>query len=693
MSTYQSLYTANSQNIVTLFETPLITYTDIGGYKYTKTDNLGNLPTLECLFLDNAWLCEWGVLAQYNPQPHPSVDLQRDKPGLFQTLNQQFWGSLPGDPFAKVVYVVGHVGIGKTTALQHYFIEYCRNMHPEEYDRKCPVYIDLMFEDQKDIRRQVFASLRNAITAWYNCSQDRSLLRKAFDGQRQKSSYTTDYEHLFLKVNSDMVSEESWEKMSFEERDTQTRHLLNRITSDEDWWWMFSRYFEARPKECLRRDDLEYLVLIVDNVDQAGYNALEEAIRVIRRILRESKRIWRVYVSVWESLFYHMVSNPDPHLMGNVVYLKDPDVPAVLAARAKQFQNQTWTGGVDTDHNGCVYHSTGAVAHFIYQTTALALLRSARPHITGAYSGRRPWYASLAGGTLRMALGLTALAMQASSLEILIKRELRENDYHHDLDYVRRFVLLRRCVRIAIGIRRYPLVDSLLCGSDGYYSNNHRYIPNVVHLSDDLKDSINIVLGPNLCDAIAKLEKRTTSPGQMVMTRAALCEEMLMRGFDEAEVRKAYNLFIEKRVLQTCHPDKSLFVALPGRAVALRDIISDPAYLDNVAQIQWQGFNPVRTVSTNNSEFLKRSHNTLDFIEMVGVHERKSNVSSEYDGAHIPIVRVMNNAMRDRISALKRGWLKGKWLREITPDDWIGIEARIEAIEAASHLSYHLDIE
>lgn len=676
---FETLYAANAQNIVTLFETPLITYKENVGYQYTLTESIGQHDSLACVFVENAWECAWETLALYNIQPHPTILPGKHNLSLFTTLNQQFWDHTRNEQLSSVVYVIGHVGVGKTTALQHYFISFCRNFHPETYDRKCPVYIDLFEVDVSDIKRTIYACIRNAVTAWYKGAAHPSLLRKAHTDNRSRVSYLKNRSHLFLRANSE-YADETLDSMSSEERDGHTMALLERVTDDQHWWSMFARYFNLCPQNDSSTGDLDYLVIVVDNVDQKGYSALDEALKVIRQILKQTKRIWRVYISAWESLFEHLKANPDPHLRGDVVHIKDAKVFAVLAARTDKLKMQTWRGCKDKGRDGEERVEDGIVAHLIYQTTALALLRSIPRHNIYPNWDRRPWYAALAGGTLRMALGLTASAMQAPSIEILVRREVRERDYHHDVKDITSFVFLLRCARIAKDIRRYALVDSLLCGSSGEFSNNHRYIPNVIHLGDELKDTINPVLGVNLCDAVVYLQRRSSSPTGAVMSLKALREEMISRRFANHEVILAYDVFMAKRILQPCSGDASLFVAMPDRALALRDIVWDSAFLDNVSQIQFRSFKPYKTVSTENGMFFMRVLNTLNFIEYFDEIEDGTGVLSKVNGNEVYISKLMLDSFDKRMRALKTGWVRGKWLKEVSSAEWASIIDRIESL-------------
>src|SRR5258707_1733150 len=104
------------------------------------------------------------------------------------------------------------------------------------------------------------------------------------------------------------------------------RGVLERLTNEE-WVGLALQYLEVMINLEPESFPLRYLVLIIDNVDQGGYEVLKQAITTIVNWTDDNSVFWRVFVPVWPTIYERLYRDlnplPEHHLM--TVHMAEPE--------------------------------------------------------------------------------------------------------------------------------------------------------------------------------------------------------------------------------------------------------------------------------------------------------------------------------------------------------------------------------
>jgi hypothetical protein len=170
-------------------------------------------------------------------------------------LNELFWRE-EGPP---VLCVLGSVGTGKSTLVEYYLRCYCPKQRPDDFRKKLIVWVNARGFDPSTAREQFFNAVKSAI-------------EEAFE--RKGRSF---------KLHQPTANVYDWVMTALKE--------ISRSSSDPE-------------------AGFEYVVLVVDNLEQTHVNAQEKILRVIEDWRSTVQiKLWRIILPLWKSTYKSLKGN------------------------------------------------------------------------------------------------------------------------------------------------------------------------------------------------------------------------------------------------------------------------------------------------------------------------------------------------------------------------------------------------
>lgn len=170
-------------------------------------------------------------------------------------LNDLFWQE-QGPP---VLCVLGSVGTGKSTLVEYYLRCYCPSRRPDDYRRKLVVWVNARGFDQLSAREQFFNAVKSGI-------------EEAF------------------------------------ERHGRAFRLAQPTANVYDWVMTALKEISRSAKQS--ESGFEYVVLVVDNLEQAHVNAQEKILRVVEEWRNTVQiKLWRIILPLWKSTYKSLKGN------------------------------------------------------------------------------------------------------------------------------------------------------------------------------------------------------------------------------------------------------------------------------------------------------------------------------------------------------------------------------------------------
>lgn len=273
-------------------------------------------------------------------------DPPSDKFQYEEHLDRIFWDS---DWHDTLVFIEGHIGAGKSTLCSYYLRCHCASKHKDVFDQKIMFHIDARGVTSVEKFDKLF-----------------------FQRMREQIAYR--FKSLGLNIltidNYGMWdSHFDWDSKHHENaRDAGTRinqyraKLVNTKLvgiTDEDWVTLALKYISRRIEDAKSSGErlpfpYRYIVISIDNVDQAPFEVHERAITLMRQWLGQSSglALWQVYIPLWPQTLDVVLDRVDPLPKHTIVELGPLQSDTHLQRRAQSAKTRicnTGTGVSWTD--------------------------------------------------------------------------------------------------------------------------------------------------------------------------------------------------------------------------------------------------------------------------------------------------------------------------------------------------------
>lgn len=525
--------------------------------------------------------------------------VENGKP-LEKQLYQCFWDK-PAYP-NPIVFLVGNVGCGKSTALKHFFVKTCPehpDTPPEEFLRKCVIYIDLCDKPHRELKAFLYAQLRDGINSFLRRKPATCLLSplpgSACQQKLNPVDILSDDNFLFLqpKISLDTPT---FANFSFQQK-CEYAQAFAANCKDEEWVDLALKYLTAKRQKGLSPDfPLKYLVLILDNVDQAGYEVLRECIVTIRTWLSLDQPFWKIFIPVWPSIWAKLFRDFNPLPPYHVLPVTMVEPKALIETRSGRLVDKLKPLAVEIDikngsSEGKIKLTFSDVTHYF---------RDGFPEASRKTEFYRT-LTNLAGNSTSRLLEFWRGALASPSLQNFFCRPCDAK---------------RAPTYKEVGV--YGWCDALITGAYRCHNRHMSRIPNIFYLNDTVSTFHECLVGYHVLHTI----------NSRCLTHASDIIQLLMPfGHSETLLRKTLDCFERYEVFQWIGDNKEAFVLFPGRDVACLQLIEMEAYVDNIAMTtpcEETFLNEMtQTVASDNSQFVQRVKTTLAFLRQIRCDERR----------------------------------------------------------------------
>ena len=446
-------------------------------------------------------------------------------------LDDLFWNGAHED---RKIYVLGDVGCGKSTLIDYYLRCYCpsRGTRTAEFDKKLILHFDALG------------------------TQD-----------------ATQYSHNFFLLAQSIIRSRCVERHF--DIDGAVRHSPNKHRNIREWVWV------ALEELSRGQAPFQYIVLVIDNLDQCPVEVQSRAIRDVKTWLdAPSIRLWRVIIPLWPSTLTRLRNRGfDP--LGNIRSFRIGSVPAsnLITARLTAIQQE-----LAKPTTNAMPAQAGQYISELHEIANERLLQ----RIT-----------MLSNGDLRRKLSMWE-AFLSGEVAYSIWRQQQTATTRRSYDY--------------------ELLDGLLRGMHDVFQSEQMRIANIFEMGKASKTSRDLLLGLH---ALTLLDHG-------VCTRSTFAGNLLRLGYDEDAISAVeqklmlFNVYHETPAIQA--GGLGVEYEVHGQVVqAYLTMCVEPAYLDNVALVT-----PVdpalhkrmrKTRGDHAEDFVHRVETTLAFIEFVRDNE------------------------------------------------------------------------
>ena len=503
-----------------------------------------------------------------------------------QLLDALFWTM----HYKPTVFLVGDVGIGKSTLVDFYLRSYCPDRRSDDWKELLIVDIDFRnVSTLEDFDSVFYREFRIAIIRSFRMNRSGFDLISADNYAMWNARFDWESEH-------HKKAQEASHKSLLEYR-AELVGIALAVIDDKTWVDYALRFISER---LASRDTpsntmpFKFVVLCLDNLDQSPLVVQAHAIAIVRRWLDRTfpVRIWQVYVPLRPesfSLIEHTVEPFPPH---HVVHVGRPDIAKLLRARMRSAARL-----IASEEEGNI-EQTAEREEAVPKLTK----ENCQAFMTEAFGAAKPSFVRLverlAAGNIRRFLRLWEATLASVSLQRSFERS--------------NFMGLPRMY--AIG--EYALRDGLITG---HYAVHHRMdsiIANLFYAVRDPRTARDQLVGLYVLHVLS-LDCGAEND---------VFEKLRPLGFSDIQVSTAIDYFRTKSICDIYEVDDEKLLDINEQILTAHiDLLSSPAYIDNMAMVTPVECHRLPQISiTNGFEddgFVERVRSTLAFLGQLRADE------------------------------------------------------------------------
>ena len=466
-------------------------------------------------------------------------------------LRRQFWDELS----PRLVFIKGDKGCGKSTFINYYLRSFCPNdlATKEKFLQKLLIFVDCsLFNKIRFFEEKFYSKARDSIV--YACA-----LRN-------------------IPVNKELFAHSG----------------LDQNCLDKSWVLSALRYLSNRPFDGpngKKGPELQYIVLLLDNIDQADMKVQQAAIDVVRDWLspRSGVNLWRVLIPIWPSTLSNLNFILDGHSPDYECFELPPVAAQALFERRIRYAR--YRIHRDDILRGRLRRNT---IDYLYLITSLNYFKETPSFF--------PFLEKLTNGNIRTQLQLLHGMLSGMNMyEFYTSRKMHLSGRTY--------------------ISKYCCDDALICANFSSHSRYHSRILNIYNVVDVNQSFTDLLIGPHILFLLK----------HGVNIKNDLLTSLKKLGYDRDLVVKALE-FLEKFGVFSWVSSRSSgeYSGLePSRGVidSYEKFIAEPVYLDNMAVVSSvtseRAKEMAQTVSYNKGQITIRVRTAIKFIEQIRSDERE----------------------------------------------------------------------
>jgi len=585
--------------------------------------------------------------AANEPESKP-VDLLYEK-----MLHNSFWVDEANN--IPIQFILGVVGSGKSTLLRYYLHVHCPKycQKPEDYKRKLIVYVNLRnTRTVDDLKKNVYHLLRLRLLD--ACKE------------REFDLLTADNFAMWHQVMG--LESPAYASWGIEDKQKWVAEKMRQI-DDEQFVKLVLTYISTKiGKKADPGFPFSYLVLALDNIDQSPYPVMERAMEIVHEWIEMGLKIWKIYVPMWPATFYQLRHNysrfPNAY---HVLRIGPVDEDELFKLRSEKAQGMIRSADrklvVRDDVHNCDLtleaDELSCYAYFGHKDAPRSFLRLIQ---------------SLSGDSTHRELLLWMEVLVSQTLE---RHYLRER--HRRLINSETVFLANTRTSPFEFITNYAWSDALCAGTSRYHHRLSSPIPNIFYSVNEVRDCFDVLVGPHILYVMNRKGARRLD---------TLISYLCPFGHKENNIKEALEYLRRKHLFEWFFSERMDFDLYPDMGESYCNLITNPAYLDNVAvttpveQKRLIGMNLTR--SDDPAHFVARVRTTIQFLEQIRSDEDEfctwrperggsgfEEFRTKFDAAKFPSVfDRMAGAYKWRLQYL----LKENYLsNEVSASEWDGL--------------------
>ena len=559
----------------------------------------------------------------------------------------------------RTVFVVGEIGVGKSTLVDFYLRSYCPSQKAKEWKEKLIVSVDLRnVPTIKEFDEQFYSQLRIAIvnrlkikSSEFDITSDDAYamwdIRFDWNSDHHRKQQATcaksimEYRGGLVNMTLATMNDKIWVQYALD-------YLSIMLSSDDP--------------EQRARLPFSFLVLTLDNLDQSPLDVQSHAIASVRKWLVPQSRVklWQVYIPLRPATFHVIADKCGPLPEFEVIHLGAPSLTKILETRANKARFVICEDGGTAKSELMSELDAPDLSKELANSKCEMFLAEVLSSTT------KPFFIKLlnklAAGSVRRLLWLWEVTLSSQSLQRSFEKT--------------QFMGLPRLQYL----HTYDLCDALLTG---FYSVHHRIESPIANLFFAQKEEdcpYRSLLGVHIAHFAAAADFLEED-----MTENQLLSQIRVFGYPSRHANVALQ-YLEQKKLFTPYIEggERMFDVNQQIVEAHLELTQSPVYLDNMAMVT-----PIEkdlpgkiclTTSTNNKKFVARVESTLKFLRQLdkdegdllrAVSKREPNEVEEFlrvaSDTHMPsCFRVCSDEFKARIQQLE----EGPYLPNVTKAEW-----------------------
>ena len=530
--------------------------------------------------------CHYRTPAEVANNPDQgAVDLLCEK-----QLHKGFW--IDGANNNPVQFILGVVGGGKSTLLQYYLHvhcpENCKSL--EDYKRKLIVYVNLRnTREEADLKKRLYSEVRSHLLA---ACKDR-----AFD------LLTADD----FAMWRDVMGLQSLAYANWGNHDKEKWVLEKMIKiDDEEFVKLALKYISSKiGNNHDSKFPFSYLVLALDNIDQSPYPVVERAMEIVHEWIEMGLKIWKIYIPMWPATYFqlrHRYSRfPDASEIMRIGPLDEGELFKLRSNKAQELIRQSdkkITVHDDIYHNDVILKSDelSLYAHFGRKEAPLAF---------------RSLVQSLSGHSTHRELLLWMDVFSSLTLE---RHYLRERQ-RRLISAEGGFLANTKASPFEF-ITSYAWSDALCAGLSNYHHRLGSRVPNIFYTVKEVRNCFDVLVGAHILFMMNRKGARR---------KDTLVTYLCPFGYTTEQIEESLEYLRQKHLFEWFWGDRMDFDLYPGMGAAYCNLITNPAYLDNIAittPVKCERLSGMTlTRSDNAAHFVARARTTICFMEQIQADE------------------------------------------------------------------------